>query len=132
MELSTLLKEAEAASPMTRIEWRDQIAEHGADAIEAVRPWLESPALAAFAVRVIERAATNGHAALATQVLRSARPRVPERDRGDVDWALQRLRARSQEGVEVARPPESGPVAAARLVKRQRTTPAAAPRPRAR
>lgn len=132
MKLSTLLKEAEVASPMARIEWRDKIAEHGADAIEAVGPWLEDGVLAAFAIRVIERAGTNGHLALATQVLRSARSRVPERERGDVDWALQRLRARSHAEVEVTRSPEPAPVAAARPVTRERAYLSAVARRRAR
>lgn len=120
MKLSTLLKEAEVASPTTRIEWRDKIAQHGADAIEAVGPWLEDPALAAFAIRVIERAGTNGQVALATEVLRSARSRVPERERGDVSWALHRLRARAQAEIEATRPPAPAPVARTRPVTRER------------
>ena len=100
MNLSALLHEAETASPMRRIEWRDRIAAHGSRAITGVQPWLEHPVLAAFAIRVIERAGTNGEMALATQVLRSARQKVPERDRRDVDWALQQIKARGRASVE--------------------------------
>lgn len=105
MELSVLLQEAERASPTRRIEWRDRIAAHGARAIEGVRPWLEHPVLAAFAVRVIERAGTNADMAVATQVLRSARSKVPERVKDDVRWALQRIGARSRPVVEAPVPP---------------------------
>ena len=99
MELLALLSEAETASPMHRIEWRDRIAAHGDRAIEGVRPWLASPVLAAFAIRVIERAGTNGDAPHATQVLRSARSTVPLAMKGDVDWALHLLRQRAAQSV---------------------------------
>jgi len=134
MRLSALLQEAETASPMERIEWRDRIAAHGARAIEGVQPWLDHPVLAAFAIRVIERAGTNGEIALATQVLRSARSKVPERVRGDVDWALQQLRVRSQANVEAPVRPGPAPVAAAapRPAPRERAYLSAVARRRAR
>lgn len=93
MTLADLLQEARAAAPDRRIEWRDRIAAHGALAIEAVDPWLVDTALAAFAVRVIERVGALGEPDLAGRVLRAARSRVPAQVRSDVDWALQRLRA---------------------------------------
>ena len=74
--------------------------------------------LAAFAIRVIERAGTNGQVAFATRVLRSARSRVPERERGDVDWALQRLRVKAQ--AEASNSLEPAPVARLRPVTRER------------
>jgi hypothetical protein len=102
MKLASLLEKASTASPADRIEWRDQIAAFGPRAIEGVRPWLSNPALAGFAVRVIERVGAAGEPALAAQVLRSARNRVPPAVAGDVAWALQRLRevskARRTEG----------------------------------
>ena len=104
MELLALLSKAETASPMHRIEWRDRIAAHGARAIEGVRPWLASPVLAAFAIRVIERAGTSGDAPHATQVLRSARSTVPLAMKGDVDWALHLLRQRAAQSVALAAP----------------------------
>lgn len=105
MILTALLQEAETASPMDRIEWRDRIAAHGVRAIEGVRPWLASPVLAAFAVRVVERAGTNGEAALATKVLRSARSTAPPAVKGDLDWALQQLRHRAAHPVSPSAPP---------------------------
>ncbi|MGZ8761129.1 MAG: hypothetical protein ACXWXV_11250 [Aeromicrobium sp.] len=106
MELAALLTEAQTASPMHRIEWRDRIADHGGRAIEAVKPWLSSPVLAGFAIRVIERAGTNGDVELASKVLRSARSKVPETYKDDVRWALRRLRIAS---LPAAGAPESTP-----------------------
>ena len=91
MELAALVREAQAASPVDRIAWRDRIAAHGGRAIEAVRPWLTDPTLAAFAIRVIERAGAEADRNEAIRVLRSARTGVPPVVRGDVDWALRRL-----------------------------------------
>jgi len=98
MEFASLLEEAKAAPPDRRIEWRDRIVAYGARGIEGVQPWLSSPTLAAFAIRVIERAGANGEAVLATRILRSARKGVPEVVAGDVDWALQRLRLAERAG----------------------------------
>lgn len=106
MELLALLTEAESASPTHRIEWRDRIAAYGDRAIEGVRPWLSSPVLAAFAIRVIERAGSNGDAPQATQVLRSARSGMPPAVKGDLDWALQQLRqSAAQSETPTAAPP---------------------------
>ena len=91
-ELAALLEHARAATPGRRIESRDLIAAFGALGIEGVRPWLVDGALAAFAVRVIERAGINGESALASKVLRSARTTVPPSVTDDVVWALQQLR----------------------------------------
>lgn len=118
MELVALLQAAETASPLRRIEWRDRIAAYGARAIEGVRPWLADPALAAFAVRVIERAGTNGEAALATQILRSARAIVSPAVAGDIDWALQRLRRRTSPILLSAPAPTAAP--SARAARRER------------
>jgi hypothetical protein len=93
MGLEALLGAAEVATPGRRIELRDPIAAYGAPAIEGVRPWLVSDTLAAFAVRVIERAGLDGEGVLAATVLRWARTRVPAAVTGDVEWALQQLRA---------------------------------------
>jgi hypothetical protein len=95
MKLAPLLEEARTASPARRIEWRDQIAAFGPRAIEAVGPWLTSPVLGAFAVRVIERAGAAGETTLAAAALRSARATAPPAVAADIDWALQRLRAAS-------------------------------------
>jgi hypothetical protein len=125
MKLAPLLEEARIASPASRIEWRDRIAAFGPQAIEGVRPWLSSPVLAAFAIRVIERAGAAGETTLATQVLRSARTTVAPAAAADIDWALQRLRVTSQPtdsndaspgGAKPATPVRSGPT-------RRRSTP---------
>jgi hypothetical protein len=119
MKLALLLEEARTASPARRIEWRDRIAAFGPRAIEGVRPWLSSPVLAAFAIRVIERAGAAGETTLAAGVLRSARTAVPPAVAADIDWALQRLRATSQAtgssdaspaSAKPATPVRSGPV----------------------
>lgn len=109
MELSALLSKAGAATPDRRIELRDRIAAHGAPAIEAVRPWLASPVLAAFAIRVIERAGTDGEAPEAIEVLRAARSTMPAVVMGDLDWALKRLRQRIQPTIETAPRPAALP-----------------------
>jgi hypothetical protein len=92
MELAALLAEARDAGPVRRIEWRDRLAGYGERAIDAVKPWLGDPALAAFAIRVIERAGEEGQAEVATKVLRSARKVAPANVQGDLDWALARIK----------------------------------------
>jgi hypothetical protein len=98
MQLSVLLTEAHDATRDRRIEWRDRIAAFGGRAIEGVQPWLDDPALAAFAIRVIERAGEQGQGETAARVLRAARRVVPAHLQSDLDWALGRLRV-------VMRPP---------------------------
>ncbi len=95
MQLVALLDEARQAPPGRRIEWRDRIAPYGARAIEAVRPWLAEPALAAFAVRVIEGAGQRiDDPKLAPRILRAARREASPPIRADIDWALSHRRAR--------------------------------------
>jgi len=124
MELTTLLESARTAAPDHRIDWRDRIAAHGADAIAGVQPWLVDQSLAAFAVRVIELAGVNGEAPLAAKVLRAARTRVPPTVSGDVDWALERLKA-SQRPTSTATPKAAAPV---RPVRREALRAGVAPR----
>jgi hypothetical protein len=90
-ELETLLAQAASAPPGRRIEWRDRIAAHGDEGIEAVSPWLADEVLAPFAVRVIDRAGLDGHAEAAIRALRASRKHAPEDVRSDIDWALRRL-----------------------------------------
>ena len=66
--LEELLFAAEKAGA-SRIEFRDQIAAHGAPAVEAMAPWVRDPHLGAFAVRVIGRAAGHGARAEAIAAL---------------------------------------------------------------
>jgi hypothetical protein len=90
--LATLLADAREADPAHRIDLRDPIAAYGADAIEAVGPWLKEPTLAAFAIRVIARAGLDGQREIALATLRGARRRLDPRLRSDVDWALSVLK----------------------------------------
>src|SRR5664280_1202274 len=53
--LDSLLMTARDAGPLDRIDLRDRIAAYGDLAIEAMTYWLGEPALAAFAIRVLER-----------------------------------------------------------------------------
>lgn len=129
MELATLLEEAQQAPLDRRILWRDRIATYGARAIEGVRPWLVSPALAGFAVRVIERAGQQGEAPLAARVLRAARTQVTAPIRGDIDWALARLRAAAS-GSSAERRQASAPSAQAVRRERPLFSPEARRRPR--
>ena len=90
--LDELLAEAAAADGMTRIQYRDAIAEHGEAAIRGVEPWLCDDKLAFFAARVIERAATEPDTlALARAALRRGRKGCAESVRDDIDDALVRL-----------------------------------------
>ena len=125
MELTALLETARSAPPDRRIESRDQIAAFGALAIEGIRPWLTDDALAAFAVRVIERAGINGESQLAAKVLRAARSKVPAGVTDDVVWALERLRAAS-------RPKPPPPPAAVAPVRRDTSRSASPSRRRTR
>jgi hypothetical protein len=90
--LAALLADAREADPAHRIDLRDPIAAYGADAIEAVGPWLKEPILAAFAIRVIARAGLDGQREIALTTLRGARRRLDPRLRADVDWALSVLK----------------------------------------
>jgi hypothetical protein len=123
-ELATLLEQAQSAPPGRRIESRDPIAAFGPLAIEGVRPWLTDDALAAFAVRVIEKVGIDGEAALATEALRAARKRVPEAVTGDVEWALERLKAASRPAPAPAPTPAAAaprPAPRASAASRRRT-----------
>ncbi len=117
--LAALLKKAAAAAPDRRIELRDQIAAHGARAIDGVRPWLVDARLAAFAIRVIERAGCDGEPELASQVLRSGRAHLPPGMTGDAEWALQHLRA-VMRPAPPTRAPASPRVPSARAALRSR------------
>ena len=68
-----LTSAAAEAAPDRRIEYRDPIAAHGEAAIKGVSPWLADPALGAFAVRVIRKAANPDTLVVALACLRSAK-----------------------------------------------------------
>ncbi len=108
LDLESLLIGAGESPPSTRIEFRDPIARHGAEGIEAVRPWLQDRSLAAFAIRVIRRSADFGARELAIAVLRAAMANLEEPALSDCRVALDGL------GVVATRPraPRSGQAAA--------------------
>jgi hypothetical protein len=95
-QLAKAIAGAEAADRLTRIEWRDPIAQYGVAAIDAVAPWISDPELGAFAVRVIEAAAGHGAKAEAVEALSSVGRLGPSAAvLRDVDDALGRLAPKS-------------------------------------
>ena len=83
---------AAEAPPSVRIEFLgDAIARHGPDGIERVAPWLTDPKMAAFAVRVIARAADFGAAEDARRALAVAFIHMPEPARTDAAGVLAQL-----------------------------------------
>jgi hypothetical protein len=128
MNLASLLEEARSASPARRIEWRDRIAAHGAPAIEALKPWLADPALAGFAIRVIERAGLAGERTLAARILRAARAGVSPAIAADITWALQQLRATPHKAKPVA--PTANPTPPQEPVRASRRRPGSTTLPR--
>jgi hypothetical protein len=118
MQLASLLEKARTATPADRIQWRDQIAPFGTEAINAIEPWLTDQVLGAFAVRVIVRVGEKGEPEAAAKALRSARTRVPDTIRADVDWALTTLKAAAKQAVESeAAPAQAAKPARARTVR---------------
>ncbi len=93
-DLDRLLKVVRDAPPAVRIEYRDQVAVHGARAVPSLRSWLSDPRLGAFATRTLEKIAAepaDRPAVLAAleSVNRQVIPQVLTRDIGE---AIARLR----------------------------------------
>ena len=91
LSLDDAVMGAAEAPPSIRIEYRDQIARYGSDGIDRVTPWLGDPALAAFAVRVIARAADFGAAERSRQVLQTSLATLQGPPRADALSALEKL-----------------------------------------
>jgi hypothetical protein len=91
--LDALLARARDAEPNERIELRDAIAQHGDEAIQAVREWLSDPEMWRFAVRVIGRASAIGSRTLAIEALHEAAGNGSPAQRADIDEELRRLGA---------------------------------------
>ena len=90
--LDRLLARAAAADGLTRIEFRNDIAAFGDEAVRRLEPWLVDPRLGTFAVLTIQRAGSDhGATTQARATLRRARPRCPNSVRGDLDSAIGRL-----------------------------------------
>jgi hypothetical protein len=118
--LQMLLDRARSAGPRDRITYRDPIARYGQAAMTAVTPWLSDRVLAAFAVRVIQRAGADGDGEAAIGILKRARAAVPPHVREDVEFALRQL-----QGL----PPVSQGKAERPLARQHPPTAAAARRP---
>lgn len=89
---------AAEAPPSIRIEFRDPIAKYGPRGIERVAPWLADSKMAAFAIRVIARAADFGAADEARRVLQAAVASLSEPVRADAVSALEKLGVRPRQG----------------------------------
>ena len=100
-DLDSLLADALQASPADRIELRDAIAAHGAQAILPMAEWLTDPKLGGFAVRVLTKIAEDKRARAAVlNVLEPAVERgLPSAVASDVGEALDRLAPRGAAGV---------------------------------
>lgn len=97
--LLDLLERARESDLGSRIEFRDPIAAHGVAAIKEIRSWLGDPAMASFAIRVIEKAASRDAEAhgLAIETLRGVHGgSFTESARGDAEEALRRIGAGSR------------------------------------
>jgi len=97
LSLDEAVMGAAEAPPSIRIEYRDQIARHGVAGIVRVTPWLTDPKMAAFAVRVIARAAEFGAADDARRALLGAIGSLVEPARSDAASALETLGVRSRQ-----------------------------------
>lgn len=99
MTLDKLLRAAECADGLTRIDFRDPIAAYGPRAIEKLRPWLADPRLGSFAVRTIAQAGRHPGAAeaarLALGAAASHAPASVARDIRDALTGLAQNRARA-------------------------------------
>jgi len=93
-DLAALLQEADAAEPNERINWRDPIAAHEADAVAAMSDWLKEGKHTGFAIRTLERIAEADEPVLvdhAVRVLRRMQTQLSMSDRGLSEGALKRL-----------------------------------------
>ena len=79
-ELALLLEDAASAPPETRIEYRDRIAAHGAEAVSAMEAWVEQGRSPGFAIAVLEAVGKVADDLGAAQALRRVATKVP-------DWA---------------------------------------------
>ena len=95
-QLNRLMSEARAASPATRIEWRDRIGAFGDAATEALTPWLSDPTLRTFAVRAMGLAAHHGGRDEAVAALQAALRGATDHFGRDIEEQLLALGVRPQ------------------------------------
>jgi hypothetical protein len=77
-ELGHLLEDAASAPPETRIEYRDRIAAHGADAVAAMEAWVEQGRSPGFAIAVLESVGKAADDVGAASALRRIAAKVPD------------------------------------------------------
>lgn len=109
-DLDRVIAQAEAASPLDRMDLRDAVAAHGLAGLDAVEPWLTDPRLSRFAARVAVAVGRNGHAPEAVAVLRRGERAAPTPEmRRDIAEQLALLQpparaARGRAGYEIVDP----------------------------
>lgn len=91
--LQVLLERARTASPADRIELRDDVASHGAAAVEPLRGWLTDADLSRFAVRVLGKIAEKHDREIAVEALLEARDGASAVEWSDIAAELRRLGA---------------------------------------
>lgn len=91
--LRTLLERARTASPADRIELRDDVAGHGAAAVEPLREWLTDSDMSRFAVRALGKIAEKHDREIAVEALREARDGASAEQWADIAAELRRLGA---------------------------------------
>ena len=96
MDLEVLLGDVQAADRTTRIELRDAVAAHGTAAVGPMAEWLGHPEYSRFAVRVLERIASQeGAHEAALEALRIGREdAATDEVARDIDETLARLGVR--------------------------------------
>jgi hypothetical protein len=111
-ELDRLLESAAQAEPEDRIMYRDRIAAFGAAAIPTLREWLGDPRLGAFAVRTLERIASEPTAMSAALAALNAVDVtvVPESVARDVSDTVSRLTGRRPGSKPASRASPRNPV----------------------
>ena len=79
-ELARLIEAAASATPDVRIDFRDRIASHGAEAMAAMETWVGEGRSPGFAIAVLEAVGKSADDVGAAAALRRIRNRFP-------DWA---------------------------------------------
>ncbi len=92
LRLTALLELVHRADGMQRIEYRDQVAAFGREAIEPMSGWLADPRLGAFAARVLGKIALTTDAEVVHDALRKRLPDISAPSvRDDVQGILHKL-----------------------------------------
>jgi hypothetical protein len=90
-QLAKLLADVAAATPSERMHRRNEVAAHGASALDAMAAWLDDPRLASFAIRTIGQIGdTDANRTTVIELLRTNRSRLAVHHQQDVDEVLAR------------------------------------------